>query len=65
MVSLTLWGKGASLALVGHPFSDRVTINQSTNLITIDQPCTPPFPTGLVNTESDFIVRSVKTGLGR
>ena len=31
----------------------------------IDQPHTPSFPTGLVKTESDVIVRSVKTGLGR
>ena len=31
----------------------------------IDQPRTPSFPIGLVKTESDFIVRSVKTGLGR
>ena len=26
MVSLTSWGEGASLALVGHPSSDGVTI---------------------------------------
>ena len=31
----------------------------------IDQFCTPSFPTGLVKTESDFIVRSVEIGLGR
>ena len=31
----------------------------------IDQPRTPSFPIGLVKTESDFIVRSVETGLGR
>ena len=31
----------------------------------IDQPRTPTFPIGLVKTESDFIVRSVETGLGR
>ena len=31
----------------------------------INQPCTPSFPIGLVKTESDFIVRSVETGLGR
>ena len=31
----------------------------------IDQPRTPSFPTGLVKTESDVIVRSVETGLGR
>ena len=26
MVSLTSWGEGASLTLVGHPFSDGITI---------------------------------------
>ena len=31
----------------------------------IDQLVTPSFPIGLVKTESDFIVRSVETGLGR
>ena len=31
----------------------------------IDQLCTPSFPIGLVKTEPAFIVRSVKTGLGR
>ena len=31
----------------------------------IDQLRTPSFPIGLVKTESDFIVRSVETGLGR
>ena len=31
----------------------------------IDQLHTPSFPTGLVNTKSDFIVRSVDIGLGR
>ena len=31
----------------------------------INQPRTPTFPTGLVKTESDFIVRSVETGLRR
>ena len=31
----------------------------------IDQLRTPSFPTGLVETESGFIVRSVETGLGR
>ena len=31
----------------------------------IDQLRTPSFPTGLFKTESDFIVRSVETGLGR
>ena len=31
----------------------------------IDQLRTPSFPTGLVKTESGFIVRSVEAGLGR
>ena len=31
----------------------------------VDQPRTPYFPTGLVKTESDFIIRSFETGLGR
>ena len=31
----------------------------------INQFCTSSFPIGLVKTESAFIVRSVKTGLGR
>ena len=31
----------------------------------IDQTRTQSFPIGLVKTESDFIVRSVETGLGR
>ena len=31
----------------------------------INQSCTLSFPIGLVKTESDFIVRSVKIGLGR
>ena len=31
----------------------------------IDQPLIPSFPFLLVKTESDFIVRSVETGLGR
>ena len=31
----------------------------------IDQPRTTSFPIGLVKTESDFIDRSVETGIGR
>ena len=31
----------------------------------INQLCTPSFPIGLVKSKSDFIVRSVETGLGR
>ena len=66
-VSLTSWGEGVSLALVGHPSSDGVTIKISyvVDAYYIEQPCTPPFPVGLVKTESDFIVRSGETGLGR
>ena len=66
-VSLTSWGEGASLAFVGHPTSDGVTINISygVDVLYIDQPRTPPFPIGLVTTESDFVVSSVETGLGR
>ena len=30
----------------------------------IDQPCTPSFPIGLDKAESDYIDRSVETGLG-
>ena len=35
------------------------------NTYYIDQPHTPSSPAGLVKTESDFIVRSVETGIGR
>ena len=31
----------------------------------IDQPRTPSFPVGSIKTESDFIVRSVETGVRR
>ena len=31
----------------------------------IDQRRTPPFPIGLIKTESDFIVKLVETGLGK
>ena len=63
---LTSWGEGASLALVGHPSSDGVTIKMPYGVdVFIDQLCTPSFPIGLVKTESGFIVRSVENGLGR
>ena len=58
-VSLTSCGEGASLALVGHPSSDCITIKISYGV------CTPSFPIGLVKTKSDCIVRPVETGLGR
>ena len=64
--SLTSWGEGASLALVGHPSSDGVTIKMPYGVMFyIDQLRTPSFPIGLVKTEPGFIVRSVETGLGR
>ena len=31
----------------------------------INQPCTPSFPIGLVKTESDFIVKSVRIKIGK
>ena len=66
-VNLTSWGESASLALVGHPSSDGVTIKlpYGVDVYYIDQLHTSSFTIGLVKTESDFIVRSVETGLGR
>ena len=64
--SFTSWGKGASLALVGEFSTDGVTLKMPFGVdVFIDQLRTPSFPIGLVKTEYDFIVRSVKTGLGR
>ena len=63
---LTSWGEGASLALVGHPSSDGVTIKMPYGVdVFIDQLRTPSFPIGLIKTESGFIVRSVETSLRR
>ena len=66
-VSLTSWGECASLALVGHPSSDCITIKipYGADIYYVDQPRTPSFPIGLVKAKSDFIVRSLETGLGR
>ena len=64
--SLTSSGEGASLALVGHPSSDGVTIKMPYGVdVFIEQLRSPYFPIGLVKTESGFIVRSVETGLER
>ena len=63
-VSLTSWGEGASLALVGHPSSDGIMIKIPYGVDVLLH-CTPSFPIGLVKTKSDFTVRSVETGLGR
>ena len=64
--SLTSWREGVSLALVGHPSADGVTIKTPYGVDILHQPASYPiFPIGLVKTESDFFVRSVETGLGR
>ena len=65
-VNLTSWEEGASLALVGYPSSDGVTINIPYGVVYyINQPHTPSFLTGLFKIESDFIVRLVEMELGR
>ena len=66
-VSLTSWGEGASLALIGHPSSKNITIKipYRVDVLFIDKSRTSFFPIGLVKTESDSIVRSVKSGLER
>ena len=64
--SLTSWGEGVSLASVGHPSSDGITIKMPYGVDVLHQQLhTPSFPIGLVKTESGFIVRSFETGLGR
>ena len=52
--SLTSWGEGASLALVGHPSSDGVTIKMSYGVDVLLRPAS--------QNEPGFIVRSVETG---
>ena len=66
-VSLTSWGEVVSLALAGQPSSDGIAIKNTfgVDVYYIDQSHTLSFPIGLVETESDFIVSSVETGLGR
>ena len=41
-VSLTSWGEGASLALVGHPSSDGVTIKMPYGVDVLHQPALHP-----------------------
>ena len=55
------------MALVRHPSSDGVTIKIPYSVdVLLHQPVSCPiFSYRLVKTESDFIVRSVETGLGR
>ena len=61
-VSLTSWGEGASLALVGNPSIDGATIKMLYGVDVLDWPALHPiFPNGLVKIESGFIVRSVET----
>ena len=51
---------GASLALVGHPFSDGITIKMPYGVdVLLHQPASYS-----ILTETNFIVRSVETGLG-
>ena len=68
-VSLTPWGEGVSLPLVGQPFSDGVTIKipYGVDVLLYWHVSHPilSFLNGLVQTEFDFIVRSVYTGLRR
>ena len=63
--SLTSWGEGASLALVGNPSSDSVTIKMPYAVVVLHRPAKLSFPNGLVKTESGFTVRSVETSLGK
>ena len=56
--SITSW-RGASLALVGYPSSYGIPIKITYGVDVVF------FPTGLVKTKSDFIVRSYETCLGR
>ena len=65
--NLTSCREGASLVFVDHPSSDGVTVKIPYRVdVLLHRPAWhPSFPFGLVKTESDFIVRSVETGLGR
>ena len=64
--SLTSWGDGASLALLGHPSSDGDTIKMFYRVdVLYWQTSDPSFPTQLVKTHCGFITRSVETDLWR
>ena len=63
--SLTSWGEGASLALVGDPSSDGVTIKMPYGVDALHRPAWHPIFSYWVKPESGFIVRSFETGLGR
>ena len=62
-VSLTIWGEGASSALVSHPSSDSVKIKipYGVDIYHINQPYTPSFHTGLVTTESKSLDKTRMT----
>ena len=62
-VSLTSWGEGASLALVGHPSSDGVTIKIPYGVDVL--PAWPLILSYWVGKTESVIVRSVEAGLGR
>ena len=63
----TYQGEDASLALVGHPSSDGIMkkIPHGVDVLLHQPTLHPIFPIGLVKTQSDFIVTSVETDLGR
>ena len=64
----TSWGEAVCLVLVCHPSSGCITIKIPYGVdVLLHRPASHPifFPIGLIKTESDFIVRSVETGLGR
>ena len=56
--SLTSWGEGASLALLGHCSSDGVMIKMPYGVDVLHRPALHQA------TESGFLVRSVEIGLG-
>ena len=66
-VGLTSQGEGVSLALVGHPSNDGITIRTRYEIdVLLRRPASHPiFHITLVKTKSDFIVRTVETGLWR
>ena len=69
-ISLTSWGESPSLVMAGHPSSDGVTIKISYGVdVLLHQPALSypraAFLIGVIKTEFNFIVRSVKTGLRR
>ena len=64
-VSLTLWGEGTTLALVGQTSSDGIMIKMPYGVDVLHCFFFFVFFFGLVKTKSDFIITSVETSLGR